>query len=164
MDLYTFIILLHVAGTILGVGGATIAEVSIHKALKDGQVSADEGALLHGTYSVLRVGMALIIVSALAMLWYNIANDTAARLLNDKVWFKEFLFVIIIVNAAAISNRWVPLRLGAATSFTGWWMAAILGVAGRLPFSFWTYLVIFVVATMCMAGVLHLIRLRTQTQ
>lgn len=162
MDVYTFIILLHVAGTILGVGGATIAEVSIHKALKDGQVSADESTLLHGTYSVLRVGMALIIVSALGMLWYNLANDSADRLLTDKIWFKEFLFVVIIANAVAISNRWVPLWLGAATSFTGWWMAAILGVAGWLPYSFLTYLIIFMVATVSMAGVLHIIRLRSQ--
>lgn len=161
MDIYTFIILLHVAGTILGVGGATIAEVSIHKALRDGSVSADEGALLHGTYSVLRVGMALIIISAFAMLWYHLQNDTVGRLLNDKIWFKEFLFLIIIINAVAISNRWVPLWLGAATSFTGWWMATILGVSGRLPYSFLTYTALFVVATVAVAGILHLIRKHT---
>ena len=158
MDVYTFIIFLHIAGTVLGVGGATIAEVSIHKALKDGKVTAEEGALLHGTYSVLRVGMALIIISAFAMLWYNYTNDTLGRLLNDKIWFKEFLFLIIIINAVAISNRWVPLWLGAATSFTAWWMATILGVAGRLPYSFLTYTLAFIATTLLVAGVLHLIR------
>ncbi len=158
MDIYTFIIFLHVAGTILGVGGATIAEVQIYKALKDGKVTAEEGNLLHGTYGVLRVGMALIIVSAFAMLWYNYTNDTLARLMNEKLWFKEFLFVVLIINAVAISNRWTPLWLGAATSFTGWWMATALGVAGRLPYSFWTYLAVFIIATLSVAGILHLIR------
>ncbi len=158
MDIYTFIIFLHIAGTILGVGGATIAEVMIHKALKDGKVSGEEGALLHGTYSVLRVGMALIILSSILMVWYHVNNDTIGRLLNDKIWFKEFLFVIIIINAVAISNRWVPLWLGAATSFTGWWMATLLGVAGRLPYSFLTYTITFIIATLAIAGILHLIR------
>lgn len=161
MDIYTFIIFLHVAGTILGVGGATVAEVQIHKALKDGSVSADEGALLHGTYRVLRVGMLLIIISVLGMLWHHYTNDTLGRLLNEKVWFKEFLFLIIIINAVSISNRWVPLWLGAAISFTGWWMATILGVAGRLPYSFWSYVLTFIIATVCVAGILHFIKSRT---
>lgn len=158
VDIYTFIILLHIVGTILGVGGATIAEVSIHRALKDGKVSTDEKALLHGTYAVLRVGMAFIILSAILMVWYHTANNTIGRLLNEKIWFKEFLFLIIIINAVAISNRWVPLWLGAATSFTGWWMATILGVAGRLPYSFFTYLFAFIVATLLVAAALHIIR------
>ena len=158
MDIYTFFILLHIAGTVLGAGGATIAEVLINKALKDGSVTADEGALLHGTYTVLRVGMALIIVSALGIIWYHYDNDTLNRVLNDKIWFKEFLFVVIIINAVAISNRWTPLWLGAATSFTAWWMATILGVLGRLPFSFWTYLLMFVAATFTIAAILHAVR------
>lgn len=162
MDLYTLIIFFHIIGTILGVGGATIAEVSIHKALRDGKVSADEGALLHGTYGVLRVGMAFIVLSSVLMVWYHINNDTVGRLLNDKIWFKEFLFLIIIINAVAISNRWVPLWLGAATSFTGWWMATVLGVAGRLPYSFLTYTVTFIIATLSIAGILHLIRMHAR--
>lgn len=150
------------AGTILGVGGSTIAEVQINKALKDGSVSKDEGALLHGTYAVLRVGMVLIVLSVFAMLWYHYANDTLSRLMAEKVWFKEFLFLVIIVNAVSISNRWVPLWLGAAVSFTSWWLAAILGVAGPLPYSFATYLVFYIVAVFVVAGLLHLIRKRTK--
>lgn len=158
MDIYTFIILLHIVGTILGVGGATIAEVQITKALKDGKVSDDERNLMHGTYGVLRAGMVLIVISAFLMLWYQYSRGSYDLLLTDKVWFKEFLFIIIIANAAAISNRWVPLWLGAATSFTAWWMAAILGVMGRLPLSFFHYLFIFIVSTLVVAFILNTIK------
>lgn len=158
MDLYTGIIMLHVAGTILGVGGATIAEAHINLALRDKQVTPDEGSLLHSTYFIIRIGMALIIISGLAMVWYHYDAGSIGRLLNDKIWFKEFLFLVIIANAVAISNRWVPLWLGAATSFTAWWMGALLGIAGRLPFSFLAYTGIFIITTLTVAGILHLIR------
>lgn len=158
MDIYTIIILLHVAGTILGVGGATIAEVSIHKALKDGTVSVDEKALLHGTYTVLRVGMGLIILSAVLMIWYHTANDTIRILLSDRILFKGLLFTVIVCNAVAISKHWVPLWLGAGISFTSWWMAAGLGVIGYVPYSFITYLVIFLIATPIITLILHLLR------
>ncbi len=47
MDIYTLIIVTHVIGTILGTGGATIAELQINSALKDKRVSPDERALMH---------------------------------------------------------------------------------------------------------------------
>lgn len=160
MSIYTFIILLHVIGTVLGTGGATVAEVQINKALKDKQVSPDERALMHGTYFMIRIGMALIIASVFAMTWYHISQNNAAFLLSSKVLFKEFIFVIIIANAVAISRRWVPLWLGASISFTSWWTATILGVMGYVPYSFITFFTGYVVAVLVMAGILELIRKR----
>lgn len=157
MDIYSAIVMLHIIGTILGTGGATMAEVNINKALKDNKISPDESSLMHGTYTLIRVGMALIILSVFGMIWYHLMNDTAGRLLSEKVWFKEFLFVIIIANAVAITNRWVPLWLGAAVSFTSWWVATLLGVAGYLPYSFGTFFIWYVVAVGLVAGILHLI-------
>lgn len=42
MDIYTLIVVGHVIGTVLGAGGATIAEFQITTALRDKKVSADE--------------------------------------------------------------------------------------------------------------------------
>lgn len=155
MSLYGFIILLHVIGTILGTGGATVAEVQITRALRDKNVSPDESALMHINYFLIRVGLTFIIVSAFAMIWYHLQNGSIAILLSDKVLFKEFLVVIIIANAVAIGRRWVPLWLGAATSFTAWWSATILGVAGPLPYNFFTLLVGFIITVLLMAAILH---------
>ncbi len=158
MDVYTFIILLHIVGTVLGAGGATIAEVQIHKALRDGKVTADEGALLHSNYFLIRVGTGFILLSVLAMAWYHWHYDSLSMLLGTKVIFKEFLVVIIIANAVAISNRWVPLWLGAAVSFTSWWAATILGVAGPISVNFLTFLFGYVVAVGIVAVVLQSIK------
>jgi len=160
MTTYTFIIFLHIIGTILGTGGSTIAEIQITKALKDSRVSDDERSLMHANYFMIRVGMAFIIVSALAMVVYYALDGNPAMVLSDKVWIKEFMFLMIIINAIALTRRWVPLWLGASISFTSWWGATFLGAAGYLPYSFLTYLIGYIVAIFAMAGLLHLIRNR----
>jgi len=43
-------------------------------------------------------------------------------------------------------------------SFTSWWGATILGLAGHLPYTFSTYLAGYAIAIFAVAGVLHLVR------
>lgn len=162
MSLYGFIVLLHIIGTILGTGGATVAEVQITRALRDKNVSPDESALMHMNYSLIRVGLGFIVVSAFAMIWYHLVNNSIEVLLSNKVLFKEFLVVVIIANAVAIGRRWVPLWLGAATSFTSWWGATILGVAGPLPYNFLTFLAGFIVSVLAVAAILHYVKKLTR--
>jgi len=163
MSIYGFIILLHVVGTILGAGGATVAEVQITRALRDKQVSPDEGGLMHLNYFLIRIGLTFIISSAFAMVGYHLINDSIQILLDAKVLFKEFLVVIIIANAVAIGRRWVPLWLGAAISFTSWWGATVLGVMGPVPFNFFTLLLIYIPTVFVIATVLHYTKQVTAT-
>lgn len=158
MSLYGFIILFHIIGTILGTGGATVAEVQITRALRDRNVSPEESALMHVNYSLIRVGLAFIVISAFAMVWYHLANNSIEVLLSSKVLFKEFLVVVIVANAVAIGRRWVPLWLGAATSFTSWWGATILGVAGPLPYNFFSFLIGFIFTVLGVATILHTVK------
>lgn len=158
MDIYTIIVAGHVIGTILGAGGATIAEVQITKALADRKVTSDEKALMHANYTLIRVGMAIILLSVVGMFWYHLNQGNQFILTSEKLWIKDLMFVAIIVNAVALTKRWVPLWLGASISLTSWWGATLLGLAGRLPFSFETYLAGYLVAILFVAGVSHLIR------
>jgi len=158
MDIYTFIVAGHIIGTILGAGGATIAEFQITKALRDKKVSSDESALMHVNYTMIRVGMAILFISVVAMFWYHLEQGNQFILTSEKLWIKDVMFVAIIVNAVALTKRWVPLWLGASISFTSWWGATLLGLAGRLPYSFETYLVGYVVAIFLVAGIFHLVR------
>lgn len=161
MDIYTLIVSLHVIGTILGTGGATVAEVQINRALKDGTVTPDERALLHANYWLIRVGMATILVSVIGMFWYHLSQGNQFILTSQKLWIKDVMFLMIILNAVALQFRWVPLWLGAGISFTSWWGATLLGLAGRLPFDFVTYLCGYVVAILVVSGLLHFIRMRS---
>lgn len=159
MDVYSLIVAGHVIGTVLGAGGATIAEFQISQALRDGKVSDDERALMHVNYRMIRVGMAIIFFSVIGMFWYHFSQDNMWIFSSKKIWMKDLMFVAIVANAVALSKRWVPLWLGASISFTSWWGAALLGLAGQLPFSFGTYLVTYIVAIFIVAWTLHRLRL-----
>ncbi len=160
MDIYTVIVGLHIIGTILGTGGATVAEFQIKKALRDNNVCDNERALMHVNYGIIRVGMAIILVSIIGMFWYHLSEGNDWILYSEKLWIKDLMFVAIVVNAVALQKRWVPLWLGASISFTSWWGATLLGIAGRLPYSFLTYLVAYIIAIFVVAGILKLIHKR----
>jgi len=158
MDIYTIIVAGHVIGTILGTGGATIAEFQINTALKKGTVNPEERALMHVNYRIIRVGMAILLASVIGMFWYHLREGNTWILTSEKLWIKDLMFVMIFLNAVALHKRWVPLWLGASISFTSWWGATLLGLAGRLPYDFATYLIGYIVAIFLVAGVLHGIR------
>ena len=155
MDIYTFIVMLHVIGTILGTGGATIAELQITRALKNKQVSDDERALMHVNYTMIRAGMGLLLVSVIGMYWYLGLETLVA---SDKLLIKDLMFAAIFIKPVALQKRWVPLSLGASTSFVSWWGATLLGLAGQLPYSFVTYLIGYVVAILVFAGISNVLR------
>jgi hypothetical protein len=159
MDIYTFLVMLHVIGTILGTGGATVAELQITRALKDKRVSMDERALMHVNYGMIRAGMAILLVSVIGMFLYFEMQENNPMFTSEKLWIKELMFAMIFVNAVALHKRWVPLWLGASISFTSWWGATLLGLAGQLPYSFMTYLVGYAIAILAIAGLFHLLRL-----
>src|SRR3989344_5664301 len=55
----------HVIGTVLGVGGATMSQIFIFKALSDGKVSKTEDQWLKITYTVLRIGLVILVNAVL---------------------------------------------------------------------------------------------------
>jgi hypothetical protein len=158
MDIYSFLVLLHVVGTVIGTGGVTIAELQIYRALKDKKVSNDERALLHVNYGMIRVGMAILLVSVIGMYWYFKMQGSNILFSDDKTLIKELMFAAIFINALALEKRWVPLWLGSSISFTSWWGATLLGLAGGLAYSFNTYLLGYIVAILVVAGLFKLIR------
>ena len=143
----------HVIGTILGTGGATVAELQIVRALRDKKVSPDESALMHVNYGMIRVGMAMILISIIGMFWYYSDQGNDFLLTDEKLWIKDLMFAMIVLNAIALQRRWTPLWLGASISFVSWWGATLLGLAGQLSYSFITYLVCYVVAIFAFAGI-----------
>jgi len=158
MDIYTALIIAHVIGTALGAGGATLAEVQINKALKDGKVDASERALMHANYTTIRVGMVLILFSGLALVWWHLGQGNNWVLTSPKIWTKDIMFLVIIANAFFLTKRWVPLWLGSAISFTSWWGAAVLGIWRTHGISFPEFLIAYVAAIFIMAGILEAIR------
>lgn len=158
MDIYAIIVAGHVIGTILGTGGATIAEFQSMRAYRGGRPSEKERALLHVNYRMIRVGMFIILLSIIGMFWYHLREGNSFILHSEKLWIKDLMFVVIIVNAVLLHRHWIPFWLGASISFTSWWGATLLGLAGRLPYDFFTYLFWYVASIFIIAGVFHYIR------
>lgn len=144
MDLYTLLVVVHAIGTILGAGGATVAEIQSYIARKDGKIRSDERALMHANYWMIRLGLAVIIVSGVILIWLLYVEGNSWVLTSSKLWAKELMAAIILINSFLLTWHIMPLRLGAAVSFVSWWGATVLGLLGRLPFTFVEYVLGYV--------------------
>ncbi len=158
MDLHTVFILGHIIGTALGLGGAVIAEVQVITALRDGKVDEGERALMHANYFLIRVGLALIIISGLALVWWHLAQGNTWVTTSPKVWVKEIMTAMIIVNAVLLTKHWIPLAVGSAISMTSWLGATVLGTWRSVPYSFTEIFIGYIVATVLVGLFLHLVR------
>lgn len=158
MSLHTILVLFHIAGAVLGAGGATIAEAQIGRALRDKKITGDEKYLLHANYFLIRIGTLLVVASGLALIWYYLSQGNDWVLTSPKIWMKEVMVAAIIVNAFLLTKRWIPFWLGSAISFTSWWGALILGSWRGVPYSFITLSYSYVIAIALVAVTLHLVR------
>ena len=158
MDWYTFLIITHIIGTVLGAGGATFAEVFYLKAKRDGVIEPLEVDYLKTSYLILRIGLFILIISGFGfLLLYRLAGY-GEGLLNPKLWAKLTIVAILIINAFLIQIRKIPMWLGASVSLTSWYGALILGTWRTLETPFISIMIVYVVAVFVVAGILELIR------
>ena len=55
--MHNWLLIGHIVGAILGVGGATFIEVNLNIALKDGKMDATDKAFMAKTFLITRIGM-----------------------------------------------------------------------------------------------------------
>jgi len=128
MDIYLILLIVHLIGTILGVGGATMIEVHLNKALQNKEMSLDERAILGTDYTMVRIGLVLGILSGFGfLLMYKFTGQTE-RLYDPMMWAKLTMIMVIAVNAVLLQARKMSLYWGAALSFTSWWGVALISV------------------------------------
>lgn len=152
------LVIVHIVGTVLGVGGATFAEVNLVRALRDGAVSPDEDELMKSTYAVLRFGLFLLVLSGFGFLLLYRLNDVAERLYSIALWAKLTIIGILVINVMLLQSRRIPLIWGSAISITSWYAALVLGVILRKAYySYAGFLVIYAMAVIIMFFVLRFI-------
>lgn len=154
-----FLTILHIIGTVLGVGGATFAEIFAQKALKDGHIDSSEGAFLKATYTAMRIGMVLLLLSGFGYFILFRLTGREELLYLPRFWAKMTITFIILFNAVLLQTRKIPFWLGSAISLTSWYAALVLGVLRGLKASYITIMVWYVVAVMFVAFVIHIIKL-----
>jgi len=156
MDIQTILVITHIIGTVIGVGGATFAEIFFLKAIKDGEIDPVEKSFLGTTYTTLRVGMFIVVVSGFLLVFYHyffLGNDWVVT--SGKIWAKNTLVVMILLNAYLIGKRMIPMWLGAAISFTSWYAAMILGAWRNINAGYVEIMLGYIVAVLFVAVILE---------
>ena len=128
MDIELLLLITHIVGTILGVGGATMIELHLNQALKDKLVSADEGAILGWDYKTVRVGLIMAVLSGFGLIVYHRVVGHFGVMHNPIMWAKLTLVGIMLINTLLLQARMISLYWGTAFSFVSWWTVAIIGV------------------------------------
>jgi len=161
MDVFTLLIIGHLVGTVLGVGGATMIEVHLNKALSDDDMSLDEREMLGLNFTVLRVGLVLALVTGFGFLVYYVAHGQEFRLQNPVLWAKLFMVIIVAVNALLLQSHKIGLYWGSAFSFVTWWATMLLGIflTNNVRFGFITIMVGYAIAVVAGAFILHKMRI-----
>lgn len=156
------IVLLHIIGFVLGVGGATISDVLFAKFLHNFKISGKESRVLQTMSQVVWVGLFIIVISGIGIYLPQMA------ILNESAKFitKMIIVSIIIINGAILNLvispnlikiscshcinvrhshflRRLSFALG-AISFVSWYSALILGSIKNIPLTLHELLTIYV--------------------
>lgn len=167
MDIYQFLILGHIIGTVLGVGGATMIEAHLGAALRDGKMDDTEKAFMAKNFLVTRIGMVLAILTGIGFVAIYIINGATHRLTDGMFWAKMSVVMIIVVNAILLHKHKIGLYWGSAFSFVSWWAALLMGffltngvkfLASDPLVSYIMIMAIYAFAVLCGAYILHFFR------
>lgn len=159
MSLYEVLVLGHVVGTVLGVGAATFAEIYYTWFNRDNIIDGDEAKTLKITYTVMRFGLFLLVVSGFAFLLYFRLVENVGILHGTTFWTKMTIVGILVANALLLQARWIPFGIGTAISLTSWYAALVIGVVGRIDASFVELFAYYVAAVVVVYFVLRGIRM-----
>ncbi|MDP3964186.1 MAG: hypothetical protein Q8Q20_00815 [bacterium] len=177
MTFQAFLVVLHIAGVVLGVGAATISDILFLRVMRRQQLSVDELQIMKILGRVIWTGLALLFASGFGILISMGINN--ADLLSHapaKVLVKLCITVIVFLNGLALHWYIHPLleklsqqfdtgilfsRKGlmftsGGLSIASWWTALILGAWRGLDQPFWIILgayALFVLASITGAHV-----------
>lgn len=148
----TLLIALHTLGAALGAGGVLFAEVFYTKATADGRIDKRERAYFETTYWSLRWGMTTVLLTGIALIYIQyFLPDSPQAVLYAPLWIQNTLALFITVSAWALSRGMIPWWVGSALAFAGWWMMLILDAFQHFSFSYFTLLVVYVIAVFASA-------------
>lgn len=174
MELVLGLVTLHVIGAIIAVGGATMNDALFFRMIKNHRIILTEYLLLHHAGKIIWGGLALSVLSGLALVYVELA--TAGRIARLELGFfqlKTLLVGVIIINGIVFHTRVLPFirkhlgenmqakvfvekywlfALTGSISIVSWWGVILLALINpTLPFA---YLLTLYLAAVCFACVL----------
>jgi hypothetical protein len=158
VSILSFLVIGHIVGTVMGAGGALFAEIFHIKSLKEGKFDETLGSMLKTVYTIMRIGIVLIVLSGFGFFILFRLDGHADRLYSDIMWAKMLLTIIILGNAVFMQMKLMPMWLGAALSIVSWYFALGLGILRREDYSFFGIMIVYVVTVFVVAFVLDRIK------
>lgn len=167
MDIHAGLLLGHLIGTVLGVGGATYIEIHLNSALKDGTMDNFEKSNLGKDFIITRIGMILCLVTGIGFVVEYAMKDQVFRIQDGVFWAKMLAFIIIVINAYLLHKHKIGLYWGSAFSFVSWWSVMILGFMfsnsmkvfpGQPIYGFLAVMIVYGVLVTVGAYILHTLR------
>lgn len=158
MNWYFILTAGHIIGTVLGVGGATFAEIFYLKSSRDGVIDQTESGFLKTTYFILRLGIIILVFSGFGYLFFYRLTGQTELIYNPKLWAKLTIVAVIIFNALLLQAKKMPVWLGSAVSLTSWYSAFILGSWRGLETSYFSIIVFYIAAIIIVAAFLEIIK------
>lgn len=161
MDYYFLLVVVHLIGAVLGVGGATFIEINLVRALRDGKMDPIEIGYMKTSVRVTRIGTIISIISGLSFLFLS------TRYLDNPIfWAKMTILAIVLVNAYLLEKHKMPLWLGSPLSFVSWYFLLITGemLRGPVSMAYWEVLLYYIVALLIGGVILDAIRKKFTNQ
>ncbi len=129
-----FFVLLHLVGFALGVGGATVSDITFFKALRKRLITAEQLAFLETLSKIIWAGSIILILSGLAIFAVIYSEQNGLPMLSSPRWqTKLTLVVIIVLNGINFKMAIMP----ALKNLVGQQLSLIniKPILGRLAFS-----------------------------
>lgn len=159
MDIRILLIILHIIGTVLGAGAATVTDYLVFKFSKDLKIDKDEFQILHTISDIIWAGLLLLLITGLGFIALHISDFGTVRnsYSLDKIWAKITIVIILTLNGFFVHYYVLPTlkkRLGktlatpsfiqksffifspGAISAVSWYSALILGAWRGLEASY----------------------------
>lgn len=163
---YIFILsLLQSMGISLGVGASTLAIVNFFVSISDGKIGKTERRMMGVVYVVLRIAMAIILITtALLIAPAILVGDTAS--LSNMIPL-TIIIAVLFVNAALMTMKMMSSTFGPGLQAGSWYTAGILlAVQSYGAFSLnltqfgWLYFIMLVLAVSLINGVMAVLKSR----
>jgi hypothetical protein len=163
--MHTTLLLFHLLGLALGVGGATASDMLFIRSVYNRKVSADQFLLIRTLSLLVMIGLVLAVLSGLGFLILEFVNEGTMSVLPLPHFQVKMLAVfLLLLNGIAfhsivfkflkkhvdtvmpqdlLGERIWVLALTGAVSITSWYTAFLLGFFGPIDISVWILLLIY---------------------
>ncbi|CAN5898199.1 hypothetical protein BH24BAC1_BH24BAC1_15330 [soil metagenome] len=163
--MHTTLLLFHLLGLALGVGGATASDMLFIRSVYNRKVSADQFLLIRTLSLLVMVGLVLVVLSGLGFLilvWVNEGEMPVLRsshfqtkmvavffLIINGIAFHSIVFKFLkkhvdtVMPQDLLGERIWVLALTGAVSITSWYGAFLLGFFGPIDISVWILLLLY---------------------